>query len=1468
MTHFTQFIGELYRILNMNLNACHILTILLGILCTVSAEKCLSTPCQNGGSCIDTMGDYVCLCPTDPVRYVGKNCTELFDACAYAKCPNCVTTLGSEEYECTCPQGFAGPDCEEDIDECDSNPCMGVRTYCVHGVNSYTCYCPSGFGGENCQEHVRHCGDDPCFNGATCEWAGHGYQCLCPPGYQGNHCEEDIDECLSMPCRNGAICRDGMGLYECYCVPGFQGYNCEIDINECASLPCENNATCINGKDKYVCQCPRGFKGVNCELEIDECEAEPCQNGAACYDYVGLYVCECMAGYEGINCEVDIDECASAPCLHHGICLDLPNRFECDCSGTGFAGDVCEEDILECASLPCHNNATCVEGINQYSCLCWPGYEGENCQVDVDECQLQPCENGGQCFQRSDERHYGVLPELDSEFIYANAAGFLCHCLPGFTGENCSVNIDDCESDPCQNGGVCEDLISAYQCVCHPGFTGVLCDIDIDECESDPCKNGATCEDGVHSYTCLCPKEAPGRLPWGGPDCNTQLTGCEDHLCDNGATCIPHLSGEQHEYVCTCPAGFHGEFCSTPTTFSFSKPGFVLVELPRINRTRRDLEVTGPNVQLRFRTTLSDLILFYRGTANHFLSLEIVNGELRASAQTGDQKLEAKISQPVNDGLWHQAFVTMEDKLLLSVGNDANSSHWEEDSGHNHLLVFHMDDLQQVLIGGVQPEYLNNTVSKKGFIGCMEDLLIDFAPILPQSISQDQVPDFQIGCNKTEWCQPDPCSQQGFCVDLWSDYRCHCFRPFHGNSCSEEFPSWTFSHELDMSFASFPITQSHGGDFNVSFFLRSIKPSGLIFQLRRKEVVYFSVYLQDSKLHVNLHSSIRKGSTDVSTGEKLFHTVAVKDRFVFFNDEEAEFQTMSPSSIAVEAGDMAFVGGLPQREDLSPWGGFFKGCLQDIRLDHKQLFIYQNQSVRKTDPSYLPNTVYSIQPNCLSDEMCKSNPCQNGGECSVTWNDFTCKCPFNYTGRTCQALVWCKSNPCVMGSRCVDLADGYECLTNATFRDNALQFRANGTLSNPVTAVTMDLRTREENGVLLRATNGNELFCLALMNSSLLVKLRSGNSLEILAFISEVQLSDGDWHHVEVFMDEPRGDLSSWKLTVDGQKAGRSLMAAGSLDIFNDSTVWLAENFTGCLGEVRVGGVYLSLLEDDEPPQSARFTRQGGVAPQMGCSGSPVCLSMPCMNNGTCLDLFHAFSCACAPGWEGELCQNDTDECASRPCAHGTCRDMPAGYRCDCAQGYGGTDCREDVDECREHACENGGSCLDGVGSYSCVCPSGFSGPFCQWSFPPWRCEVDVQCANGGICTDGPWGANCTCKRGFTGSRCEVDIDECASGPCRNGATCVNDVNKYRCVCSSGFSGKHCELNKEMHKDRMPWVVVLIPLVCIGAILAGVGLVCTVLTTRRKRQSEGTYSPSSQEVAGARMEMGSVLKVPPEERLI
>ena len=42
------------------------------------------------------------------------------------------------------------------------------------------------------------------------------------------------------------------------------------------------------------------------------------------------------------------------------------------------------------------------------------------------------------------------------------------------------------------------------------GYTGSLCDSEIDECQSNPCQNGAKCEDRLGAYVCHCLSEYRG----------------------------------------------------------------------------------------------------------------------------------------------------------------------------------------------------------------------------------------------------------------------------------------------------------------------------------------------------------------------------------------------------------------------------------------------------------------------------------------------------------------------------------------------------------------------------------------------------------------------------------------------------------------------------------------------------------------------------------------------------------------------------------------------------------------------------------------------------------------------------------------------------------------------------------------------------------------------------------------------
>ena len=81
---------------------------------------------------------------------------------------------------------------------------------------------------------------------------------------------------------------------------------------------------------------------------------------------------------------------------------------------------------------------------------------------------------------------------------------------------------------------------------------GLNCETEIDDCEPNPCMNGGDCIDLVIGYRCVC------QLPFSGPNCSTQLTPCQHHRCRNGAQCLP--DERYTDYTCRCPPGFTGQF--------------------------------------------------------------------------------------------------------------------------------------------------------------------------------------------------------------------------------------------------------------------------------------------------------------------------------------------------------------------------------------------------------------------------------------------------------------------------------------------------------------------------------------------------------------------------------------------------------------------------------------------------------------------------------------------------------------------------------------------------------------------------------------------------------------------------------------------------------------------------------------------------------------------------------------------
>ena len=121
--------------------------------------------------------------------------------------------------------------------------------------------------------------------------------------------------------------------------------------------------------------------------------------------------------------------------------------------------------------------------------------------------------------------------------------------------------IDECESDPCLNGGTCEDAVNSYSCTCPSSeLTGDRCETNIHSCYGIICENNGTFVVWMNSSHCDCLDGFTGQR------CEN-IDECFSSPCDNGGTCIDGINSFQ----CNCTDGFSGDRCETGNYTIFPK---------------------------------------------------------------------------------------------------------------------------------------------------------------------------------------------------------------------------------------------------------------------------------------------------------------------------------------------------------------------------------------------------------------------------------------------------------------------------------------------------------------------------------------------------------------------------------------------------------------------------------------------------------------------------------------------------------------------------------------------------------------------------------------------------------------------------------------------------------------------------------------------------------------------------------
>uniref|UniRef100_A0A3B5B9T6 Slit homolog 3 protein-like n=1 Tax=Stegastes partitus TaxID=144197 RepID=A0A3B5B9T6_9TELE len=465
--------------------------------------------------------------------------------------------------------------------------------------------------------------------------------------------------------------------------------------------------------------------------------------------------------------EPGIARCTGPPDMADRLLLTTPlNRFQCK----GPVDISLMSKCTPCLAAPCQNNGTCVsDAVGSYRCTCPYGFKGQDCEVPINACISFPCSNGGTChIQPGQEDH------------------FSCVCPPGFEGQRCEINPDDCEDNDCENNSTCIDGVNNYTCVCPPnytgkhtlthtyththtqceclpGYVGQHCEQDYNDCLENKCQHGAECVDAVNGYTCVCKEGFSGLFCENPPPMILlQTSPCDQSDCQNGAQCLV-VAGEP---ICRCMPGFYGNKCDKMATVHFlGRDGYV--ELPSAK-----LRPTA-HISLQVATDKDNGILLYKEDHDP-LALELYQGHIRLIYDIANYPPTTVYSvESVNDGLFHTVELLIQNRSLsLVVDNGAPKSLGKLARQPSCVTPFLFCQQADGILAGCH----SCSVCAQG--ACREGgetgVTCDCPPGRSGALCDEMT--------ATNQCQNSRCVH-GLCVPKGQSYSCQCNEGYQGQYC-------------------------------------------------------------------------------------------------------------------------------------------------------------------------------------------------------------------------------------------------------------------------------------------------------------------------------------------------------------------------------------------------------------------------------------------------------------------------------------------------------------------------------------------------------------------------------------------------------------------------------------------------------------------------------------------------------------
>ncbi|XP_013164723.1 PREDICTED: neurexin-4 isoform X1 [Papilio xuthus] len=392
--------------------------------------------------------------------------------------------------------------------------------------------------------------------------------------------------------------------------------------------------------------------------------------------------------------------------------------------------------------------------------------------------------------------------------------------------------------------------------------------------------------------------------------------------------------------------------------------------LVKMDLLRDPISASREVIRFRFKTsTASGALLYSRGTQGDYVALQLRDNRLVFNIDLGSgTATSVSVGSLLDDNMWHDVVVSRHRRdLIFSVDRVVVTGRVKGEFSRLNLN-------RALYIGGV-PNFQEGLVVDQNFTGCVENLYLNATNVI-QEVKQgyDSGEPFKFQKVNTLYNCPEP-----------------------------PVVPITFLKE-----GSYARLRGYAGatTLNVSLEFRTYEHHALLIYHKFKTEGYVKVYLEEGRVKVELSTGGGPGGGATVGGPVRLDNFPEPQ-----NDGRwhALLLTLAPDSLLLaldrrpvrttkllrfQTGPTYYIAG-----GKAPPRGFI-GCMRKIAVDGN----YRLPTDWTKEEYCCPNEV--VFDACQMIDRCNPNPCEHGGSCTQTADEFTCNCQgTGYAGAVCHTSI-------------------------------------------------------------------------------------------------------------------------------------------------------------------------------------------------------------------------------------------------------------------------------------------------------------------------------------------------------------------------------------------------------------------------------------------------------------------------------